>query len=40
MSVNAWLVRAAADALAGDAPDPRPRQRGSRVGQSYTGWVR
>ena len=39
MSVNAWLVRAAAGALAGDAPDPRPRQ-SQRAGQSYTGWVR
>jgi hypothetical protein len=40
MSVNAWLVRAAAAALAGPAPDPRQHQRSSRVGQSYTGWVR
>jgi hypothetical protein len=41
MSVNAWLVRAAAAALAaGDAPGPRPRPRGARVGQAYTGWVR
>jgi hypothetical protein len=40
LSVNAWLVRAAAAALASNAPDPRPRQRSSRVGQSYTGWVR
>jgi hypothetical protein len=37
LSVNAWLVRVAAAALAPD--DPRPRQRG-RVGQGYTGWVR
>jgi hypothetical protein len=38
LSVNSWLVRAAAAALAPD--DPRPRQRGGRVGQGYTGWVR
>jgi hypothetical protein len=31
-------VRAAAAALAPD--DRRPRQRGGRVGQGYTGWVR
>ena len=38
LSVNAWLVRAAAAALAqGDRP---PRQRGGRIGQAYTGWVR
>src|SRR4051812_15526595 len=38
LSVNSWLVRAAAAALASD--DSRPRQRGGRVGQGYTGWVR
>jgi hypothetical protein len=38
LSVNAWLVRVAAAALAHD--DRRPRQRGGRVGQAYTGWVR
>ena len=38
LSVNAWLVRAAAAALAPD--DRRPRQRGGRIGQGYTGWVR
>jgi hypothetical protein len=38
LSVNSWLVRAAAAALAPD--DRRPRQRGGRVGQGYTGWVR
>ena len=37
LSVNAWLVRVAAAALAHD--DRRPRQRGGRIGQAYTGWV-
>ena len=37
MSVNAWLVRAAATAVAND--DRRPRQRGGRVGETFTGWV-
>jgi hypothetical protein len=41
LSVNAWLVRAAAAALARDAPDRRPpQQRGGRSGESFTGWVR
>jgi hypothetical protein len=39
LSVNAWLVRVAAAALANDDPDRRPRQRGGRIGQSYTGWA-
>ena len=38
MSVNAWLVRAAAAAVAND--DRRPRQRGGRLGETFTGWVR
>jgi hypothetical protein len=38
LSVNAWLVRAVAAALATD--DRPPRQRGGRIGQGYTGWVR
>jgi hypothetical protein len=38
LSVNAWLVRVAAAALAHD--DRRPPQRGGRIGQGYTGWVR
>jgi hypothetical protein len=38
LSVNAWLVRAAAAALGHD--DSGPRRRGGRVGQAYTGWVR
>ena len=37
LSVNAWLIRAVAAAV---ATDDRPRQRGGRVGQSYKGWVR
>jgi hypothetical protein len=37
LSVNAWLVRAVAAALARD--DGRPRPRG-RTAQAYTGWVR
>ena len=37
MSVNAWLVRAVAAAV---GQGGRPRQRGGRVGQSYTGWAR
>ena len=37
MSVNTWLVRAAAAAVAND--DRRPRPRGGRLGETYTGWV-
>jgi len=37
MSVNTWLVRTAAAAVAHD--DRRPRQRGGRLGESFTGWV-
>jgi hypothetical protein len=40
LSVNAWLVRAVAGALTTDGDDRRPRQRGGRIGQSYTGWAR
>jgi hypothetical protein len=40
LSVNAWLVRVAAAAIARDDPDRRPPQRGGRVGEAYTGWVR
>ena len=35
LSVNSWLVRAAASAL----DQRRAPQRGGRIGQSYTGWV-
>jgi hypothetical protein len=38
LSVNSWLVRVIAAALAHD--DRRPQQRGGRIGQGYTGWVR
>jgi hypothetical protein len=38
LSVNAWLVRVASIAVAQD--DRGPRQRGGRIGQAYTGWVR
>jgi hypothetical protein len=40
LSVNAWLVRVAAAAVAHDDPDRRPPQRGGRIGQTYTGWVK
>jgi hypothetical protein len=40
LSVNAWLVRVAAAAIAHDDPDCRPPQRGGRIGDAYTGWVR
>lgn len=40
LSLNAWLVRAAASALGTDAQGRQTPQRDSRGGQSYTGWVR
>jgi HicB family len=40
LSVNAWVVRALAAALAGDAGGARSRHRGHPGAQSYTGWVR
>jgi hypothetical protein len=40
LSVNAWLVRVAAAALAREDPDRRPLRRGGRIGEAYTGWVR
>jgi hypothetical protein len=39
LSVNAWLVRVAARALAQDTADRRSRQAGGSIGQAYTGWV-
>ncbi len=42
LSVNAWLVRAAAAALGAGGAQPAGRQprRAARSGQRYTGWVR
>jgi hypothetical protein len=40
LSVNAWLVRVIAAALARADGERRPRQSGGRIGQAYTGWVR
>jgi hypothetical protein len=40
ISVNTWLIRAAATAVGRDDHDRRPPQRGGRIGQAYTGWVR
>jgi hypothetical protein len=41
LSVNAWMVRAAAAALAADdGRGRRPRAYGGPGGQRYTGWVR
>ena len=37
LSVNAWLVRVAAASLA--QADGRPRPRGGRLGETFTGWV-
>lgn len=40
LSVNAWLVRAAAVALERPAPDRRRERRAPQSAQRYTGWVR
>lgn len=40
LSLNAWLIRAAAAALDARAGGPRPRPRTSSGGQRFTGWVR
>ena len=40
LSVNAWVVRVVAASLAHGDRQPRPQQRGGRVGQAFTGWVR
>ena len=40
LSLNAWLVRAAASALRPDSDTSQSQPRGPRGGQRYTGWVR
>jgi len=40
LSVNAWLVRAAASALERADPDRRPERRSPQGAQRYTGWAR
>jgi hypothetical protein len=40
LSVNEWLVRLASAALARENPGRHPPQRGGRLGDAYTGWVR
>jgi hypothetical protein len=40
LSVNAWLVRVVAAAVARDDSGRRPPHRGGRIGESYSGWVR
>lgn len=39
LSVNAWVVRVTAAALAREEPGRRP-PRGGRTGDAFTGWVR
>ena len=40
LSLNAWLVRAAAAALEAGGPGERGRQRNASGGERFTGWVR
>lgn len=40
LSINAWLVRAAAAAVDRERPGLRREQPGARGGQRYTGWGR
>jgi hypothetical protein len=40
LSLNAWLVRVAAQALDSDLRSRQPQSRNPTGGQSYTGWVR
>lgn len=40
LSVNAWLVRAVADALEARRPDPRATAVNASGGQRLTGWAR
>jgi hypothetical protein len=40
LSLNAWIVRAAAAAIGPDAHHRQPQRRGPSGSQRYTGWVR
>jgi uncharacterized protein (DUF1778 family) len=40
LSVNAWLVRAAAAALERTSQSRRPERRAPQGAQRYTGWAR
>jgi hypothetical protein len=40
LSVNTWLVRAAAGALDRSHPDPQPAPRAPQSAQRYSGWAR
>ncbi|MEN3316353.1 MAG: hypothetical protein V7605_2587 [Acidimicrobiaceae bacterium] len=40
LSVNAWLVRAAAAALERSGPSRRPERRGPQGAQRFSGWAR
>jgi len=40
LSVNAWLVRAAAAAVERAGPERRPERRTAQGAQRYTGWAR
>jgi uncharacterized protein (DUF1778 family) len=40
LSVNAWLVRAAAAAAERAGPERRPERRVPQGAQRYTGWAR
>lgn len=40
LSINAWLVRAAAAAVERGASSPQREQRAARSSQRYTGWAR
>jgi hypothetical protein len=40
LSINAWLVRAAAGSVERGEPRPDPRRRLARGGEHYQGWAR
>jgi hypothetical protein len=40
LSINSWLVRVVAAALAREDPDRRPARRRGRIGEADTGWAR